>query len=59
MQPEYIGINVMTEMYYILSDIAAETANTYYQDWMSFSYWLGDMIYRFFVIQNTNPIQFT
>jgi len=52
LEPWSIGINVMVEMFYILSNIAAEMANNYYQDWYSFSYFLGDMVYRFFVVHH-------
>jgi hypothetical protein len=55
LSPQYIGINFANEFFYIVSDIAAEIANDFYQDWFSFSYWLGDLVYRFFVVRHPGP----
>ena len=52
MSPKRVGVNIMYEFYYIASDIAAEITNDFYEDWFSFSFWLGDIFYRLFVVHN-------
>jgi hypothetical protein len=46
----------MYEFFYIISDLFAEVANLFYKDWFSFSYWLGDLCYRFVIVQHTYEI---
>jgi hypothetical protein len=50
--PESIAINIANEVFYIMSDIAAQVANDFYKDWYSFSYFLGDLVYRLIVVHH-------
>lgn len=52
LNPLNLARNIMSEFIYIVSAVIAEVANYYYQDYYSFSYQLGDMVYRLFVADN-------
>ena len=51
--PEMVLVNAAVESFSILSAVAAQFANVNYFDWFSFSYWLGDLFYRFLAVDNT------
>lgn len=44
--------NFFSGFYFISSAAVGEFANWYYEDWFSFSYWLGDIVYRILIINN-------
>ena len=54
--PTNIFRNVLSEFFFIVSDCIAEFANHYYEDYFSFSYWLGDLFFRIFVADNREII---
>lgn len=57
--PSNIGVNALYEFFPIFSDVVAEMANAAYQDSFSFSYWLGDLVYRLVVVSHPDfNIQF-
>lgn len=51
-QPISILYNVMYELFKIFNAVAAEISNSFYGDYFSFSFWLGDLIYRIFVVRH-------
>lgn len=57
LDPISIGVNAINEFFFIISDIAAEIANDFYNDWFSFAFWLGDLVYRLFVVRHENTIR--
>lgn len=51
--PIMILVNCGTQSFYIASALLAQFANFTYADWFSFSYWLGDLTYRFLVVDSS------
>lgn len=46
LQYDAIAANIGAELFYIVSNIFTQVANEFYEDWYSFSYYVGDMGYR-------------
>lgn len=53
LEPINLLKNFFKEFYFIISDCIAEFANDYFEDYYSFSYYLGDLIYRILVADNS------
>ena len=51
--PLVILANCVGESFYITSALVAQFANWNYEDWFSFSYYMGDLFYRMFVIDRS------
>ena len=47
-------MNFFVEFGAIYSDIFGEIANIFYQDYFSFCFWLGDLVYRFLLSDHSN-----
>jgi hypothetical protein len=56
--PTSIYVNTMYEFYPLVSDIAVFTADVVFQDWNSFCFYLGDTVYRTFVVNHSFNINF-
>lgn len=44
--------NFFSEFFFLSSAATAEFASYYYEDYFSFSYWLGDMVYRILLVDH-------
>ena len=51
--PVAILANCGSQSFYLVSALLAQFANYNYNDWFSFSYWMGDLFYRVLVVQTT------
>jgi len=52
--PMLILINCGAELFYIVSALTAQFANINYEDWFSFSFWMGDLVYRVLVADHSS-----
>ena len=48
--------NIINEFFPLSSNLAVFTADVFYEDWLSFAFYLGDSIYRTLVMKHTNTI---
>lgn len=55
--PVQIYINLVFEFVKVVSDMAAITADLFFEDWLSLSFYLGDCVYRLLVVQHQLTIQ--
>lgn len=45
-------INSMFEFFYLVSDLAVLTADIFFEDWLSWAFYLGDAFYRLLVVNH-------
>jgi hypothetical protein len=55
LMPLPISSNLLRQSFYLVSDVLGETSNVFYQDWYSFAYYIGDMVYRL-VLADSNGL---